>query len=68
MSDIYEGEMYADGTGNLIAAEGDRAGDRVALHEGSYVFINDDEPSHNERYEQKVAEIVIDTSEREGEV
>ena len=62
MSDIYEGAFYADGEGDLRAAEGDREGERIAFHEGSYVFINDDEPSHNERYEQNVADIEVDLS------
>jgi hypothetical protein len=65
MSDIYVGRLVCDGQGNLLADEGARAGDPVAEHEGSYVFINPDEPSHNERHEKKVLEVVGTTDENE---
>ncbi len=65
MSDIYVGRLVADGQGNLLADEGDRAGDPVAFHEGSYVFIQPDEPSHNERHETQVLEVIGTTDENE---
>jgi len=55
-SDIYEGRLVEDGYGNLLADEGDRKGEPVAYHEGSYIFIGADEPSHNERHHQQFAE------------
>lgn len=58
MSDIYSGRLVCDGYGNLLADEGERAGEPVALHEGSYVFLQPGEPSHNARYEERALEIV----------
>lgn len=57
-SGIYRGRLVCDGNGNLLADEGDRAGEPVAYHEGSYVFVNTGEPSHNERHHEQFAEIV----------
>lgn len=53
MSDIYHGRLSCDGNGNLLADEGDRAGFPVAAHEGSYVFVQAGEPSHNARHHQQ---------------
>jgi hypothetical protein len=50
--------MVADGYGNLLADEGDRAGDPVAWDNGVYVFLAAGEPSHNARHEKKVLEMV----------
>lgn len=57
MSDIYSGRLVCDGHGNLLADEGDRKGYPVAYHEGSYVFIQPGEPSHNERHETQKVEV-----------
>jgi len=53
--DVYNGRLVADGNGNLLADEGDRAGDPVAYDEGQYIFIDAGEPSHNERHHQQFA-------------
>lgn len=47
---IYVGRLVADGEGNLLADEGDRQGDPVAFHEGSYVFLSPGDESHNARH------------------
>lgn len=51
--ETYEGRLVADGFGNLLADEGDRAGDPVAYDEGHYIFVEPGEPSHNERHHQQ---------------
>jgi hypothetical protein len=61
VSDEYEGRLATDGNGNLLAQDGDRAGEPVAYDEDNdnFVFIGWDEPSHNQRYHKQNAEIVI---------
>jgi hypothetical protein len=47
---------------------GDNHGRPVAMHEGSYVFINAGDKSHNERYHQQFVEFAGTTDEsNEGE-
>lgn len=53
---IYNGRMQADGDGNLLASEGEFAGYPIAYHDGSYVYVQPGEPSHNERFHQRFAE------------
>lgn len=53
---IYHGTLWTDGEGNLLAGEGEFEGYPVAFHEGSYVFVQPGEPSHNERYHQQFVE------------
>lgn len=59
-SDIYHGRLLADGYGNLLADEGSRKGEPVAFHEGSYVFVQVGEKSHNERHHEQFA--VVDAT------
>jgi hypothetical protein len=61
----YEGRLVADGYGNLLADEGPNQGEPVAYHDGSYVFIKADEPSHNDRHHENFAVIdgTTDSSE-----
>src|SRR5580765_2291300 len=55
----YNGRLMCDCYGNLLADEGPRAGEPVAwTQDGTYEFVNPGEPSHNELWEQKVAEVV----------
>lgn len=53
MTGIYNGRLACDGNGNLLA---DPTGLPVAYHEGSYVFLEPGEPSHNERHHQQFVE------------
>lgn len=64
-SDIYEGRLVTDGDGNLLADEGDRAGDPVAYHDGSYIFLQEGEESHNDRHHATFVAVgrTIDPSE-----
>ena len=55
---IYRGRLLADGEGNLLADEGDHKGFPVAYHEGSYVFVQPGEPSHNARHHQNAVTIL----------
>ena len=57
-SGIYHGRLVTDGFGNLLADEGENAGEAVAFHEGSYVFIGPNDPSHNERHHKNAREVV----------
>lgn len=50
MDGIYHGRLACDGNGNLLADEGEHAGMPVAYHEGSYVFVQAGEQSHNDRH------------------
>lgn len=50
---LYHGRLECDGQGNLLAAEGEHKGYPVAFHEGSYVFVQPGEPSHNDRHHQQ---------------
>jgi len=50
----YSGRLVCDGDDNLLASEGDWEGHPVAFHEGSYVFVQPGEPSHNQRHQQNV--------------
>lgn len=62
MSDeVYEGRLVADGKGNLLADEGDRAGDPVAYNDDddNFIFISWDEPSHNERFHLQHSEMTV---------
>lgn len=52
---IYNGRMEADGSGNLLASEGEYAGYPIAFHDGSFVFVQPGEPSHNERHHVQFA-------------
>lgn len=65
-SGIYEGRLVADGYGNLLADEGAHAGEPVAFHDGSYVFIKAGEPSHNDRHHENFAVIDGTTDENEA--
>lgn len=53
----YEGRLVCDGRGNLLADEGDRAGDPVAYDKDAdaFFFIKPGEPSHNERHHEQFA-------------
>ena len=51
--DTYTGRLVTDGNGNLLADEGDRAGEPVAYDEGQFIFIEPGSPSHNERHHQQ---------------
>lgn len=50
---LYSGRLAADGDGNLLADEGEFAGYPVTFHDGSYIFVQPGEPSHNERYHEQ---------------
>jgi hypothetical protein len=52
----YSGRLATDGTGNLLADEGDFKGWPVAYDEGMYIYIQPGEPSHNERFHQNAVE------------
>jgi len=54
---IYHGRLVADGNGNLLADEGPDSGQPVAYIEGSYVFLQPGEPSHNDRHHERFAEM-----------
>lgn len=56
---IYNGRMQADGEGNLLASEGEYAGYPIAYHDGSYVFVQPGEKSHNERHHQRFAQSAV---------
>lgn len=58
-SGFYAGRLACDGAGNLLADEGEFAGYPIAFHEGSYVFVQPGEPSHNKRHESNVIEMVM---------
>jgi len=53
---IYNGRMECDGNGNLLAGEGEHAGFPIAYHDGSFVFVQPGEPSHNDRHHQRFAQ------------
>lgn len=59
LSDEYVGRMVADGNGNLLADEGDRAGHPIAWDEDDeiFVFLKPGEPSHNERHHKQFADV-----------
>lgn len=54
---IYHGHLVCDGNGNLLADEGPHKGHPVAYHEGSFVFVQKGEPSHNERHHQNTLDM-----------
>jgi hypothetical protein len=59
-SGIYHGRLATDGDGNLLAYAPDDPsidGFPVAFHDGSYVFVQAGEPSHNQRHHQQYAVI-----------
>ncbi len=60
-SNVYEGRLVTDGNGNLLADEGDRAGEPIAYFpdEDNFQFIGWDEPSHNQRHHLQHAEIMM---------
>jgi hypothetical protein len=51
---IYHGRLETDGNGNLLAT--DDGGKPVAYHDGSFIYLNPGDPSHNERHEQQKLE------------
>lgn len=55
-SGIYNGRLEADGDGNLLASEGEFAGFPVAYHDGSFIFVQPGELSHNERHHVQFAQ------------
>lgn|SRR5215831_10756278 len=61
----YVGRMAADGNGNLLADEGDHAGEPIAYDPDTdtFVFVAKGEPSHNERHHLQFAEAVPTQSE-----
>lgn len=61
--DIYHGHLVADGRDNLLADEGDRKGEPVAYHDGSFIFLKPGEPSHNKRHHQQYAGVAATTEE-----
>lgn len=52
-----------DGYGNCLADEGEHKGEPVAFHDGSFVFVQKGEKSHNERHHKKFAEMTGTQSE-----
>ena len=52
MGEAYSGRLVADGDGNLLADEGERAGFPVAYQDGQFVFVGQGEKSHNDRHHQ----------------
>lgn len=73
---IFHGNMWTDGSGNLLAydvdadgVEGPNHGRAIALHEGSYIFLNPGEPSHNERHGVNTLEVTgtVDSSMTDDE-
>lgn len=63
----YSGRLVCDGNGNLLAGEGDREGEPVAYDDGQYVFLDPDEPSHNERHHKKFAGVVLTQTQDESQ-
>lgn len=52
--------MASDGMGNLIASDPENPdvdGFPIAYHDGSYIFVQAGEPSHNQRHHQQYAVI-----------
>lgn len=66
MSDNYVGRLACDGYGNLLADEGERAGEPVAYSDGSYVFLEPGDKSHNEQYHKNYVDIEGTNSETAG--
>lgn len=66
MSEYYVGRLACDGYGNLLADEGDRAGDPVAYDEGKFVFLKPGEDSHNERHHAQFVDIEGTTDDSAG--
>jgi hypothetical protein len=78
---IYHGLIWTDGNGNLLAYDatfdpttgeetpGPNHGRPIAYHEGSYIFLNPGEPSHNERHSVNVLEVdgTVDASMTDDE-
>lgn len=54
--ETYSGRLASDGSGNLVADEGPRAGEQVAYDEGQYIFVGPGEPTHFERHHQQYVE------------
>ena len=52
----YHGRLTTDGSGHLLADEGEYKGWPVAFDEGVYIYVQPGEPSHNERHHQNYAE------------
>lgn len=63
MSDVYNGRLVADGEGNLLADEGERAGYPVAYEDGVFVFLSPDDLSHNERHEKNALQVAATVDE-----
>lgn len=53
MDGIYHGRLQCDGNGNLL----DEDGMPVAYHDGSFVHIGSNEPSHNDRHHKQFVEM-----------
>lgn len=66
MSDNYVGRLACDGYGNLLADEGPREGEPVAYDNGSYVFVQPGEKSHNERHHQNYVDVEGTNDETAG--
>lgn len=78
---IYHGLIWTDGNGNLLAYDatidpttgeeipGPNHGRSIAFHEGSYVFLNPGDPSHNDRHGTNVLEVTgtVDSSMTDDE-
>lgn len=61
MSDVYEGRLVADGNGNLLADEGERAGEPVAYDKeaDNFRFLKAGEPSHNDQHHENFVGMVV---------
>lgn len=57
----YTGRMVADGSGNLLADEGDHAGEPIAYDESrdGFFFVKPGEPSHNARHHEQFVGVVV---------
>jgi hypothetical protein len=58
---VYEGRLVADGNGNLLADEGDRAGQPVAYDKDNdnFRFLKPGEPSHNDQHHENFVGVVV---------
>lgn len=57
MPETYSGRLECDGEGNLLASGGDDHGKPVRYENGTFVFVQPGEPSHNEMHETNVVEM-----------
>lgn len=60
-TEVYEGRLVADGSGNLLADEGDRAGEPVTYDKESdnFRFLKPGEPSHNDQHHENFVGMVM---------